>query len=122
MINQASQLLSSIGSNVTAIERTALQSSEAKNLLNQSLDEYRLAEQLFQSKDYPGTIQHAQKALDLIHQAQSTENQYQQQQKQEEQQELLTRSSEIIAGVVVAVMAAGALAIYLRKRRRSATH
>jgi hypothetical protein len=120
--DQASLMLSSVGSNVTAIERTALQSSEAKNLLNQSLDEYRLAEQSFQSKDYPGTIQHAQKALDLIHQAQSTENQYQQQQKQEKQQELLTRTSEIIAAFVVAVIAAGVLAIYLRKRRRSTSH
>jgi GH35 family endo-1,4-beta-xylanase len=120
--DQASLMLSSVGSNVTAIERTPLQSSQAKNLLNQSLDEYHRAEQLFQSKDYPGTIQHAQKALDLVHQAQSTENQYQQQQKQEEQQELLTRTSEIIAAVVVAVIAAGALAIYLRKRRRSTTH
>jgi hypothetical protein len=115
--DQASQILASLGSNITAIERTPLQSSEAKNLLNQSLDQYRLAEQSFQSKDYPGTIQHAQKALDLIHQAHSTENQYQQQQK-----ELLTRTSEIIAAVVVAVMAAGALAIYLRKRRRSTSH
>jgi HEPN domain-containing protein len=98
-----------------------LQSSEAKNLLNQSLDQYRLAEQSFQSKDYPGTIQHAQKALDLIHQAQSTENQYQQQQKQQEEQQLLTRIVEVVVVVAVLGGCAAAAVSYVRRRKRSAT-
>jgi GH35 family endo-1,4-beta-xylanase len=119
--DQASQMLASVGSNVTAIERTPLQSSEAKNLLNQSLDEYRLAEQLFQSKDYSGTIQHAQKALGLIRQAQSTENQYQQQQKQQEEQQLLTRIVEVVVVLAVLGGCAAAAVSYVRRRKPSAT-
>jgi hypothetical protein len=121
---QALQMLANVGSNVTAATiRSGVQSPDARNLLNQSLAEYGVAQQMFQSDNYTGAILHAQKSLDLLHQAQSKENQYEQQQKQEEQQELsATRTSEIIAAVVVAVMAAGALAIYLRKRRRSTSH
>jgi hypothetical protein len=118
---QALQMLTNVGSNVTAAAiQSGVQSPDARNLFNQSLAEYGVAQQMFQSENYTGAILHAQKSLDLLHQGQSTEKQYQQQQKQEEQQELLTRNSEIIAAVVVVLIAA--CAIYLRKRRRSTTH
>jgi hypothetical protein len=130
--DQASQMLSKVGSNLTAAGGAAFQSSEAKNLLSQALDEYHMAQQAFQSKACAGALQHAQKALDLIRQAHSTENQYQQQQKQEQQQQqlrqqqqqrqqLLTRTTEIV--VVVAVLAGCAVAAVscLRRRKPSAS-
>jgi hypothetical protein len=109
--DQASQMLSKVGLNLTAISGgVAFQSPEAKNLLNQSLGEYRMGEQMFQSKNYTGALQHAQKALDLIQQAQTRENKYQEQQ-------LLTRIAEIAVAVAVPVGCAVAAASYLRRKR-----
>jgi hypothetical protein len=110
--DQASQMLVNVELNLTTAGGAAFQSSEAKNLLGHSFDEYQLAEQMFQSKNYTGVLQHAQKALDLIHQAQLKENQYQQQQ-------LLTRIAEIVVAVALPVMAVGAAVYYLGKRKRN---
>jgi hypothetical protein len=117
--DQASQMLASVGSNLTAIERTALQSSEAKDLLKQSLDEYTAAVHCSWSKNYTGVLQHGQKALDLIQQAQLRESQYHQQQ---QHQQLLTRTAEIAVAVVVPVAGACVAVYYLRKRKRSVNH
>ena len=113
--NLPSQMLLIVGSNLTATSGgISFQSSEAKNLLNQSFHEYHTAEQMFQSKDYAAALQHAQKALDLIHQAQTKENQYQQQQ-------LLARIAEIAAALAVPVACAVTAASYLRRRKLSAS-
>jgi uncharacterized protein (DUF1330 family) len=110
--DQASQMLLKVGLNLTATSGgVALQSSEAKNLLNQSFDEYQMAEQMFQSKDYAGVLQHAQKALDLIHEAQTKETQYQEQQ-------LSTRIAEIAVAVTVSVGCAFGAAFLRRFWRR----
>jgi hypothetical protein len=120
--SQASQMLASVGSNLTAPGGEAFQSAEAGSLLDQSLAEYRVAEQLFQSKNYTGVLQHARKALDLIQQAQLKEKEHQQQQQQLQQQILATRIAEIVVAVAVPVVAAGALVYYLGKRKRSNSH
>jgi ribosomal protein L40E len=108
---QALQMLASVESNITAVQLGAFQNSEAENLLNQSFDEYDLAKQLFQSKNYTGVLQHARKALDLIQQAQLKENQYQ-------QQLLATRIAEIALAVAVPVVVVGAAILHLRKRAK----
>jgi hypothetical protein len=122
---QALQMLASVGSNITAAGGRTFQSSEAKNLFSQSLDECHIAEQMFQSKDYAGTLQHAQKALDLVREAYLKESEYaqeqQQQQLERQRQQLLTRVVENV--VVVALVAGCAVAAvsYLRKRKPSAS-
>lgn len=119
--DQASQTLSEVGSNLTATSGgVSFQSSEAKNLLNQSLDEYHTAQQMFQSKDYAAALQHAQKALDLVRQAYSKESEYAQEQQQQQRQQLFTRIAEIAVAVAVPVGCAVAAASYLRRRKLSA--
>jgi len=126
MRDQAAQTILEVGSNLTATSGGVLfQSSEAKNLLNQSFDEDHTAEQMFQSKDYAAALQHAQKALDLINQAYSKESEYVQEQQQEQQeqqrQQLLTRVVENV--VVVALVGGCAVAVisYLRRRKPTAS-
>lgn len=122
--DQASQTLSEVGSNLTATSGgVSFQSSEAKNLFNQSLDEYHTAEQVFQSKDYAAALQHAQKALDLIHQAYSKEREYvqeqRQQQEQQQRQQLLTRTVENVVVVAVVGGCTVAAVSYLGRRKRA---
>jgi lipopolysaccharide export LptBFGC system permease protein LptF len=131
--DQASQMLSKVGSNLTAAGGAAFQSSEAKNLLSQALDEYHTAEQAFQSKDYTGALQHAEKALDLVREAYLKESAYAQeqlqqlqhrQQEQRQRQQLLTRTAESVVVVVVVAVLAGCAVVavsYPRRRKPSAT-
>jgi hypothetical protein len=120
--SEASHVLTNVASNITAAGGSAFQSPDAKKTFSQAYDEYYVAQQMFQSKNYTGVLQHAQKALDLIQQAQSAEKEYQQQQMQLQQQLLATRIAEIIVAVAVPVIVAGALIIYLGKRKRSDSH
>jgi hypothetical protein len=83
---QASQLLMKVGLNLTAVFVNPgeifmiYHSPDARNLINQSYSEYQVAQQLYDSKDYAGALQHAQKAQDLYKHAQLVEDQYRQQQ------------------------------------------
>jgi hypothetical protein len=81
--DQASQLLMKVGSDerdVFVLYKREFfviyKSPNARNLVNQSYSEYQAAQQLYDSKDYAGALQHAQKALDLFNQAGLVENQY----------------------------------------------
>jgi endo-1,4-beta-xylanase len=84
--DQAWQALVKLGTDLNAVFMnpseivTLYHSPDARNLLNQSYSEYQVAQQMFESKDYAGALQHAQKAQDLYNQAQILENQYRQQQ------------------------------------------
>jgi GH35 family endo-1,4-beta-xylanase len=129
--DQASQILSKVGSNLTATGGEAFRSSEAKNLLSQALDEYHMAEQALQSKDYARALQHAQKALDLIREAYLKESEYaqeqqqlrqqqEQQQLQEQRQQLLTRIVETVGVVAVVGACAAAALSYIRRRKPGA--
>lgn len=123
--DQASQILASVGSNITSAGGMTFQSSEAKNLFNQSFDEYHIAEQMFQSKDYAGTLQHAQKASDLVREAYLKESEYaqeqQQQQLERQRQQPLTRVAEVVVAVALVGGCAVAAVSYVRRRNR-ATH